>query len=138
MRTITKEIKRDMAHRLPNYQWKCFNVHWHTYKMLITLSGKEVQKEWSQEWMLRDFWLLKPIKERIDENRDHTYVWVWDDEVFLFLQDRGYKTYKMENAPTAENMAKFIYDMFRKKFPIESITIYETPTSFSTYNWEDE
>jgi 6-pyruvoyl-tetrahydropterin synthase len=40
----------------------------------------------------------------------------------------------MENAPTAENMAKFIYDMFRKKFPIESITIYETPTSFSTYN----
>jgi hypothetical protein len=28
--------------------------------------------------------------------------------------------------------------MFRKKFPIESITIYETPTSFSTYNWEDE
>lgn len=138
MRTITKEIKRDMAHRLPNYQWKCRNVHWHTYKMLITLSGKEVQKEWSQKWMLRDFSLLKPIKERIDENRDHSYVWVWDDEVFLFLQDRGYKTYQMECDPTAENMAKFIYDKFRKEFPIESITIYETPTSFSTYNWEDE
>lgn len=135
---ITKEFKRDMAHRLPDYQWKCFNVHWHTYKVLITLEWKSVQNGWSNDWMLRDFWLLKPIKERIDENRDHAYVWKHNDNVLLYLKNEWFRVYAMDEAPTAENMAKVLYDKFKREFPIKEITIYETPTSFTTYNWEDE
>jgi len=84
--------------------------------------------------MLRDFSLLKPIKEWLDENWDHAYVGCIEDEVLQYLTDKGYKTYQMDEDPTAENMAKFIYDKFRKEFPIKEITIYETPTSFSTYD----
>ena len=135
---ITKEFKRDMAHRLPDYQWKCFNVHWHTYRILIELEWKTVQNWGSNDWMLRDFWLLKPIKEWIDENRDHAYVWHYEDKVALYLKNEWFKVYLMDTAPTAENMAKVIYDKFRKEFPLKSITIYETPTSFTTYDWEDE
>ena len=135
---ITKEFKRDMAHRLPDYQWKCFNVHWHTYKVLITLEWKSVQNGWSNDWMLRDFWLLKPIKERIDDNRDHAYVWKHNDNVLLYLKNEWFKVYAMDEAPTAENMAKELYGKFKREFPIKEITIYETPTSFTTYNWEDE
>lgn len=135
---ITKEFKRDMAHRLPDYQWKCFNVHWHTYKVLITLEWKTVQNGWSNDWMLRDFWLLKPIKERIDDNRDHAYVWKHNDNVLLYLKNEWFKVYAMDEAPTAENMAKELYGKFKREFPIKEITIYETPTSFTTYNWEDE
>lgn len=135
---ITKEFKRDMAHRLPDYQWKCFNVHWHTYKVLITLEWKSVQNGWSNDWMLRDFWLLKPIKERIDDNRDHAYVWKHNDNVLLYLKNEWFRVYAMDEAPTAENMAKVLYDKFKREFPIKEITIYETPTSFTTYNWEDE
>lgn len=135
---ITKEFKRDMAHRLPDYQWKCFNVHWHTYKVLITLEWKNVQNGWSNDWMLRDFWLLKPIKERIDDNRDHAYVWKYNDNVLLYLKNEWFKVYAMDEAPTAENMAKELFGKFKREFPIKEITIYETPTSFTTYNWEDE
>jgi len=135
---ITKEFKRDMAHRLPNYQGKCYNVHWHTYRCLITLEGKDLQKEWGQRGMLRDFSLLKPIKEWLDDNWDHAYVGCIEDEVLQYLEEKGYKTYQMDEDPTAENMAKFIYDKFRKEFPIKEITIYETPTSFSTYDWTNE
>ena len=135
---ITKEFKRDMAHRLPDYQWKCFNVHWHTYKVLITLEWKSVQNGWSNDWMLRDFWLLKPIKERIDDNRDHAYVWKHNDNILLYLKNEWFKVYAMDEAPTAENMAKELYGKFKREFPIKEITIYETPTSFTTYNWEDE
>ena len=135
---ITKEFKRDMAHRLPDYQWKCFNVHWHTYKVLITLEWKSVQNGWSNDWMLRDFWLLKPIKERIDDNRDHAYVWKHNDNVLLYLKNEWFRVYAMDEAPTAENMAKELYGKFKREFPIKEITIYETPTSFTTYNWEDE
>ena len=138
MRTITKEFKWDMAHRLPDYQWKRWNVHWHTYKVLITLEWKTVQNGWSNDWMLRDFWLLKPIKERIDDNRDHAYVWKHNDNVLLYLKNEWFKVYAMDETPTAENMAKELYGKFKREFPIKEITIYETPTSFTTYNWEDE
>lgn len=138
MRTITKEFKWDMAHRLPDYQWKCWNVHWHTYKVLITLEWKTVQNGWSNDWMLRDFWLLKPIKEWIDENRDHSYVWVYGDKVTEWLKNEWFKVYVMDMAPTAENMAKILFDKFKNEFPLKSITIYETPTSFTTYDWENE
>jgi len=40
----------------------------------------------------------------------------------------------MDEAPTAENMAKELYGKFKREFPIKEITIYETPTSFTTYN----
>lgn len=135
MRECTKEIKRDMAHRLPDYQWKCYNIHWHTYKMLITVKGKVQNWGWN-DWMLRDFSLFKPIKERIDENRDHSYVGKKWDTVLNYLSNEWFRTYEMENSPTAENMAEFIYHKFCKEFPLASITIYETPTSFSTYSKE--
>ena len=74
MRTATKEFKWDMAHRLPDHEWKCFNVHWHTYKALITVEWEELQVEWPETWMLRDFSNFKEIQKYIDEWVD--YIWI--------------------------------------------------------------
>lgn len=124
-----------MAHRLPNYQWKCFNVHWHTYKALITIEGK-IQNWHSQDGMVMDFNWFNVIKQRIDENRDHSYVWRKDDEVLQFLKGKGFRTYEFDFSPTAENMSMHLFDiveMFLPTMTVKSVTIYETPTSFSTY-----
>ena len=86
MRTITKEFKRDMAHRLPDYEGKCFNVHWHTYKAQITLKSKNLRED-DKDWMVEDFNLLKVIKEWVDDNRDHSYVWRYDDDVLIYLSN---------------------------------------------------
>ena len=102
------------------------------------MEWKTVQNGWSNDWMLRDFWLLKPIKEWIDENRDHSYVWIYGDKVTEWLKNEWFKVYVMDIAPTAENMAKILFDKFKNEFPLKSITIYETPTSFTTYDWENE
>ena len=136
MRTITKEFKRDMAHRLPDYEGKCFNVHWHTYKAQITLKSKNLRED-DKDWMVEDFNLLKVIKEWVDDNRDHSYVWRYDDDVLIYLSNCWYRTYTLEESPTAENMAKFLYEVCEELIDtetyIDSVTIYETPTSFTTY-----
>lgn len=137
----TKEFKWDMAHRLPTHWWKCFNVHWHTYKALITIKWEHLQLDWSETWMLKDFSNFKPIKDWIDDYWDHSYVWVKWDEVLDFLKERWYRTYEMEVNPTAENMAKLLYQNCLHLIPdaeIDNVIIYETPTSFAEYStqWE--
>lgn len=131
----TKEFKRDMSHRLPTHEWKCFNVHWHTYKALITVEWNEVITEWAETWMIKDFSNFKPIKEWIDENRDHSYVGVKWDEVLDFLKKKWYRTYELIQNPTAEYMSKYLYEKAREltKSNIVKVVIYETPTSYATY-----
>ena len=137
MRTATKEFKWDMAHRLPTHEWKCFNVHWHTYKALITIEWENVKSEWPETGMLKDFSNFKPVKDWIDENRDHAYVGQKWDEVLQYLTEKWFRTYAMEENPTAENMSKVLYiisNLYLWGCNVKSVTIYETPTSFSTYS----
>ena len=133
----TKEFKRDMAHRLPTHWGKCFNVHWHTYKALITIQWENLQKEWVEEWMLKDFSNFKPIKDWIDENRDHAYVWSRLDEVLQYLKEKWFRTFQMDCNPTAENMSYVLYQKAKELLPwveINKVVIYETPTSFAEYS----
>lgn len=132
----TKEFKRDMAHRLPTHWWKCFNVHWHTYKALITIQSLKLQEEWVETWMIKDFSNFKPIKDWIDENWDHSYVGVYNDEVLDFLESKKFRTYTMKENPTAENMAKLLYEKSKELLEwvwVVKVVIYETPTSFAEY-----
>ena len=40
----------------------------------------------------------------------------------------------LETNPTAENIARLIYDTAKaKKLPVSSVTLWETPNSFATY-----
>ena len=136
MRTATKEFKRDMAHRLPTHEWKCYNVHWHTYKALVSIEW-ELQEEWAETWMIKDFWNFKPVKDWIDENWDHAYLWSIKDKVYLYLEKEWFKTFWIVGTPTAENMAMILYKISEellKGCKIKSVTIYETPTSFSSYS----
>lgn len=133
----TKEFKWDMAHRLPTHWGKCFNVHWHTYKALITIQWENLQKEWVETWMIKDFSNFKPIKEWIDENRDHSYVGVAGDEVLEFLREKGYRTFEMNTNPTAENMSSLLYQKAKELLggvEVNKVVIYETPTSFAEYS----
>lgn len=141
MYKATKEFKWDMAHRLPTHWWKCFNVHWHTYKAQITIAGENLQSGWRETGMLKDFSNFKPIKERIDENRDHSYVSVEWDEVLDFLSEKGYKTFSMKVSPTAENMTSLLFEKCRQLLPwveINKVVIYETPTSFAEFSLNND
>ena len=87
--------------------------------------------------MLKDFSNFKPIKDWIDENRDHAYVWSRLDEVLQYLKEKWFRTFQMECNPTAENMSKLLYEKAKELLPwveINKVVIYETPTSFAEYS----
>lgn len=127
-----------MAHRLPDYNWKCWNVHWHTYKALITVEWDIYQWHTSENGMVMDFWWFKKVKDWIDEHRDHAYVWRKDDYVLEYLKEKNFRTYTFDFSPTAEQMSRYLFeivdDLLWTKVKVKSVTIYETPTSFSTYS----
>jgi 6-pyruvoyltetrahydropterin/6-carboxytetrahydropterin synthase len=108
---IAKEFTFDAAHRLLNYDGPCANLHGHTYKLQIVLSGP-VQKN----GMVIDFVDLKKIvTEKVISKLDHKFI------------------NKIIKQSTAENIAVWIWKQLEKNLPLYEIGLWETPTSFVIY-----
>ncbi len=147
---VTKEIEWDMGHRVPNHKSKCRNVHGHRYLAQIVLEGDVVGDTGvSEEGMVIDFGDIKTIsKEFIDNAWDHGYMGQRgnDSEILSLLQTFGMKVYITENAPTAENIAKMLFDELEPKFKdvygtnlkLRKIKLWETPSSFVEYDPDEE
>jgi len=66
---------------------------------------------------VEDYRALSDIKTYLDEMLDHTFL----NETLLFN-------------PTAENMAKYFFDLFRKTHPLLSaVEVSETPKTNARY-----
>jgi 6-pyruvoyltetrahydropterin/6-carboxytetrahydropterin synthase len=108
---IAKEFTFDAAHRLLNYDGPCANLHGHTYKLQIVLSGS-VQKN----GMVIDFVDLKKIvTEKVISKLDHKFI------------------NKIIKQSTAENIAVWIWKQLEKNLPLYEIKLWETPASFVIY-----
>jgi 6-pyruvoyltetrahydropterin/6-carboxytetrahydropterin synthase len=108
------------GHALRGYKGKCENVHGHNYKVRVTVGAPQLDSS----GLLMDFLdLRKAIKELV-ERLDHR-----------FLNDL---TPFDEINPTAENLAKYLFDeldpQVRQRGPrIRSVTVWETDTTYATY-----
>jgi 6-pyruvoyl tetrahydropterin synthase/QueD family protein len=67
--TIAKEFKWEMSHRLPYHNGPCRNIHGHTYKMRIEISGEP-----DKQGMLIDYFTITKIVEPLLEKLDHCFV----------------------------------------------------------------
>lgn len=123
---ITKEISFDAAHHLEMYEGKCKNIHGHTYKLSITISGYL-----NEIGIVIDFFEVKKMfEELIIDKLDHNYL---ND----ILPDMN---------PTVDNMVVWIWEQFEKYLQekgfmeqgcrIEEIKLFETPTSYATLKRE--
>jgi 6-pyruvoyltetrahydropterin/6-carboxytetrahydropterin synthase len=113
---VTKEFTFDAAHKLINYHGKCENLHGHTYKLHVTVEGK-IKKN----GLVMDFVELKRIvNENVISKLDHSY-----------LND-------LIKNPSAEIIVKWIWDNLKdlKEYGAQlyELKLWETPTSFVTYN----
>lgn len=121
----TKEFEFEAAHHLINYDGPCANVHGHSYKLQVTVSGNinlEDQK-YACDCMVLDFKGLKSIvKSFIIDTHDH--------------EDLN----KIYDNPTAEVMVVCIFNTISKVLPrdvkLESVKLWETSTSFAEYRGE--
>jgi 6-pyruvoyltetrahydropterin/6-carboxytetrahydropterin synthase len=128
---VTKEIHFCYGHRLLNYTGQCRHFHGHNGKVEVQLSSETLDAR----GMVRDFGEIKQILQTwIDENLDHRMLLNEKDPLRETLQKAGEPLYLLKENPTAENIARLIYDTAKAKgLPVTQVTLWETPNAFATY-----
>jgi 6-pyruvoyltetrahydropterin/6-carboxytetrahydropterin synthase len=57
-----------------------------------------------------------------------------DDPAVDFLRSTGEPLYLLDENPTAENIARLIFDFTASQgFPVVEVKLWETPKAFATY-----
>jgi 6-pyruvoyltetrahydropterin/6-carboxytetrahydropterin synthase len=128
---VTREIDFCYGHRLLNYDGKCRYLHGHNGRAVISIEGEELDAR----GMVLDFSDIKKVVSTwIDENLDHRMILCRRDPVVPILQQMGEPLYLLDENPTAENIAKLIFDQTRKQgVPIVEVRLWETPRCFATF-----
>ena len=142
---IGKVIQWDMGHRVLNHRSICKGLHGHRYKAEICVEGELIdQSGASEEGMVIDFADIKRTAQKlIQEELDHAFM-VWDKDKELlefFKHSKGHKPVIVSFTPTAENVAVYIFHILKDKFSdvyktglhLQSIKLWETPTSYALY-----
>jgi 6-pyruvoyltetrahydropterin/6-carboxytetrahydropterin synthase len=128
---VTREIDFCYGHRLLNYDGKCRYLHGHNGTAIITIESERLD----ERGMVLDFSDIKRVVSNwIDENLDHRMLLHRDDPALAMLQKLGEPLFILEVNPTAENIAKLIFDYTKSQgFPIVEARLWETPHCFATY-----
>ena len=89
--------------------------------------------------MVIDFNDIKRILQRwIDEELDHKMLLSKDDPLLLPLQKMKEPVFVMDENPTAENIARLIFDYAKSQsLPVTRIQFWETPSSTAIYEEAD-
>ena len=108
------------AHFLKGYRGKCEELHGHNWKIEATTEAKNLDKT----GLSLDFKKLKENLSTVLKELDHTCL----NELMYFNQ----------NNPSAENIAKFIYEKLAKLVNnkivrLKKISVWETENSCASY-----
>ncbi|MCH7645610.1 MAG: 6-carboxytetrahydropterin synthase [Nitrospinae bacterium] len=131
MYTVTKQIHFCYGHRLLNYDGKCRWLHGHNGLVEIALASEKLD----ERGMVYDFTIIKQVVQAwIDEHLDHKMILHRDDPLVSTLQEHGDPLYLLDENPTAEAIARLIYEeAARQGFPVVEVRLWETPTSWAAY-----
>jgi len=132
MFSVTREITFCYGHRLLNYNGKCRHLHGHNGRAVITLSAPALD----DLGMVMDFTRLKRVVGGwIDDHLDHKMLLHKDDPVLPFLRQQGEPIFVLDVNPTAENIARLIFDFTAEQgFPVVEVKLWETDNCFATYS----
>ena len=141
---VTKQIRIDCGHRVPNHDSKCKNIHGHNYLIELGVYGEVITTQGTpDEGMVIDFSDLKKVlMEEIDERFDHNSVFYEKDQMRSHLESlNSYQTKRIQFVPfipTAENLAKYWFELMEPKLvarniKIHHVTVWETLSSTATY-----
>ena len=128
---VSREIDFCYGHRLLHYEGKCRHLHGHNARAVITIETEQLD----HLGMVLDFSEIKRVVSTwIDQQLDHRMILHRDDPAIPFLRELGEPMHLIDDNPTAENIAKLIYDFTSESgFPIVEAQLWETPHCFSTY-----
>ena len=132
MYTVTRLIHFCYGHRLLDYNGKCRHPHGHNGRIEITVRREKLDSL----GMVMDFEEIKStVQKWVDTELDHKMLLNTRDPLVKILQDLGEPVVLMDDNPTAENIARLIYNQAKKqKLPVISVKLWETANSFAEYS----
>ena len=106
---VEKTVSFDAAHHLPSYVGKCHNMHGHFFKVSVGVEGPILGNGFVLDFATLKHWMNQNIVEVFD----HTLI----NDIMV--------------NPTAENIACFIADNFKRTFTLKLayVKVWETPDS---------
>jgi 6-pyruvoyltetrahydropterin/6-carboxytetrahydropterin synthase len=131
MYLVSREIDFCYGHRLLQYDGKCKYLHGHNGRAIISLAAEQLDPL----GMVIDFTDIKRVVSGwIDQNLDHRMILHREDPIVPVLQGLGEPLYLIDANPTAENIARLIYECAAEHgFPITEVKLWETPNCYATY-----
>jgi len=135
MYSVTRELTFCYGHRLLEYDGKCKHLHGHNGRAVITLAAETLDKL----GMVMDFSDLKRVVGGwIDEQLDHKMLLHRDDPVLPLLRQQGEPVHVLDVNPTAENIARLIFDVTAARgFPVVEVKLWETDSCYASYRRQD-
>lgn len=131
MYKVTKALQFCYGHRLLNYEGKCRHLHGHNGKVEIELEAERLDAL----GMVRDFTEVKNVVAAwLDQALDHKMLLRKDDPILPTLQTMNEPVYLFDTNPTAEAIAKAIFEFVKSRgFPVSEVRMWESEGSFATY-----
>ena len=142
---VTKTFRFEMAHALYGYEGPCKNIHGHSYKLSVTVSGSiNGSSEDPKQGMVVDFSDLKKIVEGAVINQfDHSLVLNGNSPHKNFVRENLLvgKVELVNFQPTCENMlvefAKLIQYNLPETIKLHHLKLRETSTSYAEWYADD-
>jgi 6-pyruvoyltetrahydropterin/6-carboxytetrahydropterin synthase len=132
MFTVSKTFSFCYGHRLLKDEGKCRHLHGHTGRATFVLGSDELD----DKGMVVHFDRLKEtVGKWIEENLDHMLLLNKADPIADVLRAKGERFMAMDSNPTAENIAKTLFDIAVKfNLPIIQVEVWESDTSKAIYS----
>jgi 6-pyruvoyltetrahydropterin/6-carboxytetrahydropterin synthase len=142
---VTKEFSFEMAHALWKYDGPCRNVHGHSYKLFVTISGTPLKdSDNPKNGMVIDFTDLKNIvRKEIVDVFDHavTVSGDYDREKLDLFNTMFGNIIIVDYQPTCENLVADFAARIKRQLPLNarlfSVKLYETATSCAEWYASD-
>jgi 6-pyruvoyltetrahydropterin/6-carboxytetrahydropterin synthase len=142
---VTKQFGFESAHALWNYDGKCKNIHGHSYKLYVTVSGIPIEDTSHYKLgMVIDFGELKDIvKTNIVDVFDHAVILnkMAPHQEFIKVPQMFDRFITTDYQPTCENMVCDFASIIRKHLPkgvdLHSVRLYETENSYAEWFAQD-
>ncbi len=128
---VSRRIDFCYGHRLLDYDGKCRHLHGHNGRAIITAEAPQL----GDGGMVLDFAEIKrKVSRWVDDNLDHKMILARNDPAVAALEELGEPLFLIDANPTAENIAKLIFDYAIKQgFPVVEVRLWETPHCFATF-----
>ncbi|MDB4929343.1 MAG: 6-carboxytetrahydropterin synthase [Myxococcaceae bacterium] len=131
MFTVSEEVTFCYGHRLMDYVGRCARIHGHNARVELVLGAATLDRR----GFVMDFGDLEEVAKRfLDETLDHRLLLRRDDPVIPSLVAAGEVFVALDENPTAEFLARYIFEALTAKgIPLKAVRFWETATSVAAY-----